>query len=159
MQNKNILVKKIVEYLSKTTIGEDIQFILESKKDINKLSINLLSHIIKFEIATNSEPKRGWLVTIKNRITNILLNEWFQNKNKNFKYDILKYPLNNFNKIYNNAKDNFNSKLSNNQIPFPDTCSEDKKNAIEAKYNWVIDQIVDDNENINNDINNYFKTK
>jgi len=159
MQNKNIIIKKFIEYLSKTTIGEDIQYILESKKDVNKLSINLLSHIIKFEIATNSEPKRGWLVTIKNKISDILLNEWFQNKNKEFKYDILKYPLNNFNKVYNTTKTNFNSNLSNNQIEFPNICPEDKKYTIEAKYNWIVDQIVDDNENIINDINDYFKIK
>jgi hypothetical protein len=67
--------------------------------------------------------------------------------------------LNNFNKVYNTTKTNFNSNLSNNQIEFPNICPEDKKYTIEAKYNCIVDQIVDDNENIINDINDYFKIK
>jgi hypothetical protein len=159
MQNKNIIIKKLIEYLSKTSIGEDIQYILEGKQEINKLSNTLLSHIIKFELATNGEPKRGWLITIKNKISDILLNEWFQNKNKTFKYDTLKYPLNNFNRIYSKTKENFNLKLSNNQVEFPDVCPEDKKNKIESKYKWIVDQIIDNNDNVNNEINDYFEIK
>jgi hypothetical protein len=144
MQSKNIIIKKLIEYLSKTSIAHDIRYILESKEEVNSRTRTLLEHIIKLEIIKDPNPRNGWKKTIYNTCDKIFYNDWFIDLNKKNRDSILLSRVNKFDLEYNRVKNNWNIKNVNtiNKETMPEKCDDIIKNKIKIKYNNISEYLI-----------------
>ena len=132
----------LAEIISNSDFGQDIHYILESRTGIENQVDRLGSHIIKVLIKSPSIYDASWINSIKNALYEIYRkNRWFKDKNKKYQKEYINNLLD-FDVFYKIAKDEFNSKLEKNEIPFP----EENPEGLRGKFQKVWSLILDDFE-------------
>ena len=137
------LINLLAEILSRTNLGLEIQYIIESKEKNISFSETILEHLIKLYMNKEEMYRKAWIKTIKKSFNNILKNRYTNTHSPKLVQKDFYKTFDEYNEvIYRNVRDSFNNNLNKNTIPFPKTLSTNNKNNIELIYKGLIDDFI-----------------
>lgn len=137
------LTSLLAEIISKTNLGLEIQYIVESKGKNISFSETILEHLIKLYLNREEMYKKGWIKTIKKSFNNILKNRYTNIHSPKLMQKDFYETFDKYNEvIYRDVRDSFNNNLNKNTIPFPKTLNTNSKNNIGLIYKGLIDGFI-----------------